>query len=54
MAQENGNGRPPSEDRWVEPIPDTFDNVVRATVGVAPSPQPIRNERKQTERKPKE
>lgn len=32
----------PDVPEWIEPIPDTFDNIVRATVGVRPSPNPIR------------
>ena len=41
MAAEKNERKPDSKD-WVEPIPDTFDNIVRAIVGAPRSPEPIR------------
>ena len=41
MATEK-NEREPDDREWVEPIPDTFDNIVRAVVGAPRSPEPIR------------
>ena len=34
--------RKPDDREWIEPIPDTFDNIVRAIVGAPRSPEPIR------------
>ena len=35
------NERKPDDREWVEPIPDTFDNIVRAIVGARREPVPI-------------